>query len=178
MAALYGTIWLAMVLFAAGEGGRSLTPRGHTPPGWAWWAFTAGLALAGIHTLLAFHIVHDWSHANAVTSTAIQTHSTYGLAFGGGVYVNYLFLGVWLADAWWWRAKPSAYVRPAALVWTLRVFYMVIIFNAAVVFAAGFRRIAGVIVVSWLGRVWSGPLISPAPSSRHPQSPADRMVSR
>ena len=162
MGALYATIWVSMLLFAVGESGRAFTRRGADPPAWAWWAFTAGLALAVIHTVLAFSSVHQWSHADAVRSTALQTEAIYGVAFGAGVYVNYVFLAAWLADAWWWRAAPPGYVRPAGAVWALRAFYMVIIFNAAVVFAAGLRRIGGLILVSWLARVWSGTVAQPA----------------
>lgn len=155
MAALYGTIWLSMLLFAAGESGRSFTPRASAPPRWAWWAFATGLVLALVHTLIAFAVVHQWSHADAVVSTAMQTASVYGVPFSGGIFVNYIFFAVWLADAWWWRTSPRNYVRPAAAVWTLRAFYMVIIFNAAVVFASGLRRVLGLLLVSWLARAWS-----------------------
>jgi hypothetical protein len=155
MAALYGTIWLSMLLFAAGESARSLTRRGSDPPPWAWWAFAAGLALGVVHTLVAFADVHHWSHADAVRSTAAQTAAIYGVPFGAGIYMNYVFLATWLADAWWWRASPRGYVRPAIAVWSLRAFYMVIIFNAAVVFAGGLRRIAGLVLVSWLVRLWT-----------------------
>ena len=155
MAALYGTIWVSLLLFAAGESGRSLTPRGAAPPRWAWWTFAGGLALSVAHTLLAFGTVHQWSHADAVRSTAIQTAAIYGVAFGAGVYVNYVFLAAWLADAWWWRSSPPGHVRPAAAVWALRAFYMVIIFNAAVVFAGGLRRVVGLALVSWLARLWT-----------------------
>src|SRR5687767_385373 len=103
MNGLYSTIWISMVLFAVGESGRSLTPRGAAPPRWAWWAFTSGLTLAIIHTLIAFSVVHAWSHDAAVLNTAMQTRSVYGVSFGGGIYVNYAFFAVWLADAWWWR---------------------------------------------------------------------------
>ncbi|HJR61454.1 MAG TPA: hypothetical protein VJ813_18730 [Vicinamibacterales bacterium] len=163
MPALYLTIWIALLLFAAAETGRAFAVRGSTPPGWAWWAFTLGLALALIHTLLSFHIVHDWDHADAVRSTALQTQATYGVPAGWGVYVNYAFFAVWLADAWWWRAAPRA-VRPPAVTWTLRAFYMIVIFNAAVVFAIGPRRILGLVLVSWLARVWGQPATT-APSS-------------
>jgi len=154
MAALYVTIWLALALFVAGETGRGLTPRGSRPPAWAWWAFTLGLALALIHTLLSFHIVHDWVHADAVRTTAAQTEAMYGVAVGWGVYVNYVFFAVWLADAWWWRAAAATPVRPPEVTWTLRAFYMIVIFNAAVVFATGPRRLIGLVLVSWLARVW------------------------
>ena len=164
MLALYATIWLALGLFAAGETGRALTRRGMAPPGWAWWAFVAGLLLALVHTAISFHVVHDWVHADAVRSTALQTAAMYGVAVGWGVYVNYLFFAVWLADAWWWRAAPVGYVRPSAAVWSLRIFYLIVLFNAAVVFAAGWRRLLGLVLVSWLARVWS-PTLSRASSS-------------
>ena len=155
MVALYGTIWLSLLLFAAGESGRSLSPRGSAPPQWAWWTFAGGLALGVLHTVLAFATVHHWSHADAVRITAIQTAAIYGVPFGAGVYVNYVFLAAWLADAWWWRASPPGHVRPAAAVRSLRAFYMVIIFNATVVFAGGLRRVIGLALVSWLALLWA-----------------------
>jgi hypothetical protein len=159
MLALYLTIWLALLLFAVGETGRAFTARGSRPPPWAWWTFTLGLAFALIHTLLSFHIVHDWVHADAVRSTALQTEAMYGVPAGWGVYVNYLFFAVWLADAWWWRAASAGAVRPPVVTWSLRAFYMIVIFNAAVVFAAGPRRILGL-----LPRIW-GQRLTTAPSS-------------
>jgi hypothetical protein len=159
MLLLYSTIWLALILFVAGDSGRSLTPRGLPPPRWAWWAFVTGLALAAVHTLLAFGIVHGWSHNAALERTAIQTQRLYGAPLAGGLYVNYLFLAVWFADAMWWRSSPSR-VRPTAAVWFLRAFYMLILFNAAVVFASAWRRIAGVALVSWLVRAWTAPAVA------------------
>jgi hypothetical protein len=84
----------------------------------------------------------------------MQTAAVYGVPVGAGVYVNYLFVAAWLADAWWWRASPRGYVRPPAAVWALRAFYLLIIVNAAVVFADGLRRLAGLVLVSWLVRIW------------------------
>jgi hypothetical protein len=165
MLALYLTIWIALALFVAGETGRSFARRQSPPPAWAWWAFTFGLVLAIVHTLLSFDIVHNWVHDDAVRATAMQTEAMFGVSVGWGVYVNYLFLGVWLADAWWWRASPSGYIRPAAITWSLRAFYMIILFNAAVIFAAGWRRLLGLALLSWLSRAWSAG-ISPSPSSR------------
>ena len=94
MLALYGTIWIALVLFVVGEAGRSVTSLQSAGSRWAWRAFTTGLLLAILHSLLAFAIVHSWNHADAVASTARQTKSIYGVAFGGGLYVNYLFLSL------------------------------------------------------------------------------------
>jgi hypothetical protein len=172
--ALYATIWLALGLFVAGESGRSFVRPGARPPAWSWWAFAAGAALAVAHTLLSFQLVHHWSHTAAVQATAQQTRAVYGIEAGWGVYVNYLFIAVWAADAYWWRAAPAS-SRPAALTWTLRAFYMLIVFNAAIVFVAGLRKIIGLLMVSWLARVWSGagvpPQSAPTGPSRAPSSP-------
>ena len=166
MLALYLTIWIALALFAVGESRRSLSLPGTRPAHWAWWVFISGLALAIVHTLVAFDVVHHWRHADAENSTAMQTEAVFGVAAGWGVYVNYVFLGVWLADACWWRAAPQQ-VRSRAVTWSLRAFYAIIIFNAAVVFAAGIRKIVGILLVSWLARVWSASdrLVSSVPSS-------------
>jgi hypothetical protein len=155
MSALQATIWTAVVCFAIGESGRAFARRGEPAPRWAWLIFTFGFALALVHTLLAFDIVHHWSHADAVRSTAAQTEAMFGVAVGDGIYVNYVFFAVWLADAIWWRLAPSGYERPALAVWTLRAFYMVIIFNGIVVFVDGARRIFGLVIVTWLARIWS-----------------------
>ena len=112
MLALYVTIWLALLLFVAGETGRSVARRTR-PPAWAWWAFTLGLVLALVHTALAFDVVHHWVHADAVLATARQTDAVFGVAVGWGVYVNYVFYGVWAADAAWWRRSPDLWMRPA-----------------------------------------------------------------
>ena len=155
MPALFVTIWVALLLFVAGETGRSFAHRGSRPPWWAWWAFTLGLLLALVHTVLAFDIVHNWIHDDAVLSTAQQTEAMFGVSVGWGVYVNYVFFAVWLADSVWWRASPDVHRRPAGVMWALRVFYLIIIVNAAVIFAVGWRRIVGILIVSWLVRVWT-----------------------
>ena len=153
IAALYLTIWIALILFALGESGRHRA--GMVAAAWAWPAFAGGLLLCLVHIALAFEYVHGWSHAAAVAATRAQTSAVYGLDWGGGVFVNYLFVGAWAIDAWAWRAatrrgKPS----PTAWRWPLRIFYAVILLNAAVVFAAGVRRLTGLAIVLWLLWLW------------------------
>jgi hypothetical protein len=43
---------------------------------------------------------------------------------------------------------------------------MVVIFNAAVIFAVGWRRLLGLVLVSWLSRAWSAGVTAPPSSSR------------
>jgi hypothetical protein len=162
LVAVYSTIWISLLLFAIGETGRTHTRPGTAPPSWAWYAFFAGWLLAIVHTLLAFGVIHDWNHDDAVRNTALQTEAMFGIAFGGGLYVNYVFFAVWLADAVWWRTAP-ALVRPVWATVALHAFYMVIIFNAAVVFAPGVRRIFGAVLVSWLARLWAPGVLQSRP---------------
>jgi hypothetical protein len=150
MSSLYFTIWLGLALFVAGETGRSLARRS-PPPAWAWWTFTLGAILAIVHTMLAFHVVHDWVHDDAVRNTRLQTLAVYGVDVPWGIYVNYLFLAIWAADAWAWA---SGRLLSPRVLWSLRAFYAVIIVNAAVIFAAGSRRGLGIAVITWLVVIW------------------------
>jgi len=145
---MYSTIWVALALFAVGEIGKA---RGAA---WAWPAWLAGVLLTGLHIGMAMASVHGWNHAAAVAATARVTRETFGLDWGGGVYVNYVFVAVWAAETMWWGVSPASYARqPTGLRWTLRVFYLVVIVNAAIVFAVGWRRWLGAGIVATL--LWS-----------------------
>ena len=154
-AALYLTIWIALILFAAGESGRG---RDGLAAARAWRAFVGGLVMCVVHIVIALGYVHGWSHAAAVAATRAQTGGVYGLDWGGGVFVNYLFAAIWAIDAWAWRtAARRGRPSPAAWRWPLRIFYLVILLNAAVIFAAGIRRLLGLAIVAWLLWLWLKP---------------------
>ena len=150
-AALYATIWLALAAFVAGEVGK----QQRTISRWAWTVSLAGALLCIAHIVIALGYHHHWSHDAAVEATARQTAAVYGLAWGGGVYVNYVFVAIWLAELWRWRTRPAAYfARSPAVSWGLRAFFVTIIVNAAIVFASPRTRVAGVVLtvillVSW-----------------------------
>ena len=91
-------------------------------------------------------IAYGWSHASAVAVTARQTRDVYGLDWGGGVFANYAFVAVWIVETWRWRARPDAFT------WGVRVFFLIMIANAAIVFAAGWRRLLGAAITSAL--IW------------------------
>jgi hypothetical protein len=152
--ALYATIWAALALFIVGEAGKRGCANG-VPTGVPWLAWTLGAGLCVLHMGIALGARHGWNHAAAVAETARQTEEVYGLAWGGGVYVNYLFAALWLAEAAWWRADPRSYFRrPRWSSWLLRGFYFVILVNAALVFASPAGRIAGVPLVLALAWTW------------------------
>ena len=153
-AALFATIWLALVAFTAAEGGRRPAFSGRAPARWSAPLSFAGLALLLVHIAVAYGVRHGWSHDAAVRATAAQTAAVYGLDWGGGVYVNFLFAAAWGVDAWQWSASPAAAAaRPPSIQWPLRAFYGVIIANGAIVFVPGSRRWIGIAIV--LGLIWT-----------------------
>ena len=107
---------------------------------------TAGLALALVHVLLAFHFVYAWDHEAAVTATARQTAAVVGWGWRGGIFVNYVFLAVWLADVCWWWAAPAAHASRSLRLETARLAAFLFMFvNGAIVFASGAGRLAGIL---------------------------------
>ncbi len=96
----------------------------------AWW--TAGCAFAWLHTAIAFHAVHGWSHAAAFE------HTERVGGFGSGVFINYSFLVIWAFDvAWSWLAPRAYERRPRWLSWSIHGFLAFVVLNATVVFASG-----------------------------------------
>ena len=119
---------------------------------WARVAWTIGALACVLHIALAMQYKHDWSNAAAYDDTARQTREMIGLNWGGGIYINYLFAGVWLADAlWWWIAPLSRAARPRWLAWLVHGFLAFIIFNATVVFKSGPTRWTAVAACLALG---------------------------
>ena len=106
---------------------------------------TAGLALAFVHVLLAFHFVYAWDHEAAVTATARQTAAVVGWGWRGGIFVNYVFLAVWLADVCWWWADPGSHLSRSPRLELARLSLFTFMFvNAAIVFAPAPARVVGI----------------------------------
>lgn len=151
---MYSTIWISLVLFVAAQHGqRAWTPTSRLPR-WVTWANASGLALCVVHIAIAMGSVHGWSHAAAAEATALQTDSVYVLRWGGGLFVNYLFVIVWAGEAWSRTRASRSVFAGAAATWALRIFYAIVVFNAAVVFARGSMRAAGLVLVAALLLAW------------------------
>lgn len=104
-------------------------------------AWTFGALACVAHIALAMHFQHHWSNAAAYAEIARQTREMIGLNWGGGLYINYLFALVWMADAaWWWIAPYSRAARGRWLSWLVHGFLAFIIFNATIVFKTGATR--------------------------------------
>jgi hypothetical protein len=142
--AVFATIAAAVLCWALGE----------ALPSRAFW--TSGALLALIHSAAAFVVFYDGSHATAKAETMRQTAELTGVEFAAGIYLNYLFLIVWLGDAaWWWIAPASYRDRPLALGLVVRGFIFFIILNGAVIFADGWARGVGLVALMVAaGGVW------------------------
>jgi len=115
---------------------------------WQRCLWSLGALLLLLHVLLAFVYFHDGSHASAVRETARQTAALTGLSWGGGVYVNEVFVAYWLLDAGlMWLPGRSSRHAPAIADRTARRWRVVrhgvsafMMFNATVVFGPPFWR--------------------------------------
>jgi len=95
---------------------------------------TLALSVYLLHVWCAFEYFYQWSHAIAYRETLRQTADLFGVPWGGGIYLNYLFTAVWLADcgeSWLNRRRWNA--RPAWAVLGLHAFLAFMWVNATVV---------------------------------------------
>jgi hypothetical protein len=136
----------ATVAWAAGE---ALMRQSSASDRLARAIWTLGIALAFVHVVLAFQLVYGWDHEAAVAATVQQTADRFGQGWRGGIYVNYAFLAIWLADvSWWWLAPASRASRSPKLETARFGFFAFMFFNGAVVFASGIGRLIGIASVS------------------------------
>ena len=145
------TIWTALALYVAGESGRAR----RRPAAWARPVWLLGaLAYLG-HVAAAFGIHHDWSHAVAYAYTAAQTEAYFGLHWGGGIWANYAFTAIWVAEGLWWQLAPAHYGRRSpGLTTAVRAVFLFMIVNGAVVFVDGPRRLIGIGLLAALIGIW------------------------
>jgi hypothetical protein len=121
--------------------------------------WTAGAGQAAVHALAVFHYIHDWSQDAALAHTARETAALTGLHWGGGLYVNYAFVALWVGDAMlWWRDRTSYERRSAGSRDTVLAIFLFMFVNGGIVFAHGPARVIGLVavgLVAWarLGKV-------------------------
>jgi hypothetical protein len=96
--------------------------------------WTIGLIVYLIHVVCAFTYFYDWSHEVAYRETARQTASLFGVDWGGGLYLNYLFTLVWSADClWWWSDEASYRLRSRWSAVSTHAFLAFMFLNATIV---------------------------------------------
>jgi hypothetical protein len=142
------TVRVALAFYVA-----ALAVRPASRPGRPFW--TLGCLWYLAHVAAAFHFHHGWSHAAAYDHTARRTAEVFGLHWGGGLWWNYLFTAVWVADAaWLWVAPVSYQWRARWLNLAIHGFLGFLAFNATVVFASGPVRWAGLAATIGLAVRW------------------------
>ncbi len=138
------TIWIALCGYAFGVIVILVFPGNPRWQARARWAWTLGCLGLLIHVCCAFHFYHNWSQSSAYVETARQTNEVFGINWGGGLFINYAFITIWVLDClWWWRSLDAYRQRPLPLIIAWQSFLIFIIFNATVVFKTGPLR--------WLG---------------------------
>jgi len=141
-----GTMVLATITWALGE---VLMRRSAGTDRLARAMWTAGIGLALIHVFLAFELVYAWNHEAAVDATSRQAAERVGWAWRGGIYVNYVFLVLWLADVSWWWVAPATHATRSLRFETSRLaLFTFMFFNGAVVFASAATRVVGIAAVT------------------------------
>jgi hypothetical protein len=140
------TIWLALGGYAFGAAAHFIFRNNLKWQARARWAWTIGCIGMLAHVACAYDFYHAWSQTSAYRETARQTAEVFGLDWGGGLYINYAFIAVWVLDVvWWWRGLEAYIRRPRWLVLAWHGFFLFMVFNATVVFKTGVLRWIGVI---------------------------------
>lgn len=148
---VYAAAWFSLLLWAAGEWSRRSPPE--NPTGRA--LFTAALLAMVVHSLLAFGVLHGWSHAEALRHAARRTQEVTGTAAPRGFYANHVFLACWSIEAAAWWLREGAYrVRPAAIAWLSRAVFAFMFVNGGVVFVQGPRRALGAVALAVVVAAW------------------------
>jgi len=155
------TLWTVRAAVLLWSVGLSLRAAGRGEP-LARWAWVIGCAALVIHIAGAFAFFHGGRWDHAYDATARQTEAVFGLNWGGGLYVNFVFAGVWMFDAVWRIARPNSYSsRSLGCEAAIQGFLWFIVFNGAVVFAVGSVRWFGAVacaapvaiaILRWLRR--------------------------
>lgn len=163
------TVRLALILYVGGLALRARAAGRRHTLALARLAWTAGCMAFLIHVASAFHFYHHWSHAAAYEATARRTAEVVGLAWGGGLYANYAFTSLWVADAgWWWRGLSRYQTRRRSVEWAVQGFLGFIAFNATVVFGTGAVRWLGLGACLFLVVLWGYRRISALGPCKHP----------
>ena len=106
-------------------------------------AWTVGCGVFLAHVICAFAFYHHWCHEAAYEETAHRTEELVGISWGGGLYLNYAFTVLWIADVIvWWRNLDRSHFRGIQI--AIQLFLAFIAFNATVVFGTGLIRWLGI----------------------------------
>jgi hypothetical protein len=149
--AVRGSIAAATLAWATAECLRWRAPWRFAGARAAW---SIGALLVVVHSVAVFHFIHQWNHDAALAHTAQQTSALTGLDWSWGLYVNYVFITLWIADCAWAWLDPVAYrQRSLTARDTLLAVFLFMFVNGAVIFAPWPSRALGIAAVAAV--VWS-----------------------
>jgi hypothetical protein len=149
------TIWIALCGYAFGASVNLVASKSFQWQLRARWGWTIACLFLLIHVFCAFHFYHHWSQSSAYLETARQTAEVTGANWGGGLFINYIFIIAWVIDViWQWRGLEAYRRRPLFLTTLWQSLLIFIIFNATVVFKTGLLRWLGLVLSVGLGLLW------------------------
>jgi len=106
--------------------------------------------LCVIHVLCAFHFRHEWNHEAAIQHTTEMTWQVTGINWGGGLYINYVFLVTWGFSAI--RAAANGSLQPGKTLDTFfHAFAAFMMFNATAVFGPSWWWIPVLCLIALIG---------------------------
>jgi hypothetical protein len=161
------TIWITFIGYTAGSVLFATSRNRHRFDSAVRIVWTVAVVSLIAHFICAFQYYHFWSHSHAYIETARQTDEVYRVNWGGGLFINYALLALWVVDVgWWWKSGLDSYrQRPLTLVLAWHSFLIFIIFNATVVFKTGAVRWIGLLITALLCVAWSQVFRQRRPSS-------------
>jgi hypothetical protein len=142
---------MALLFYMIGEFGRARQPIA----AWARPVWLLGCTCYVIHVVSAFGLHHNWSHTEALAYTASRTKSMFAVETGAGLWVNYMFSAVWIMEAAWSRRwNLTSTINQSRWTLIVRMFFLFMIINGAIVFVDGPRRWLGIAGVTTLILIW------------------------
>ena len=114
--------------------------------------YSAGLIAYGAHMVAAFAGPYAWSWDRALSETARISAEKVGIESANGLWWNAAFAVVWLVDAlrWWVQGVKGYGARGRWWRWSVDTFMAFMVFNGAVIFAAGPVRWFGLTLFAML----------------------------
>ncbi len=101
------------------------------------WLWTVGGLILLLHVAAALHFQHGWSHAAAYEHVRQRTLHDTGWDSGIGLYINYVFGVLWLADTiFWWRRLDWSEQRSSY--WAVQILFAFLTSQATAVFGPPF----------------------------------------
>lgn len=149
---VFVSAWMALFLYGWSMVRLAIEDLPSPRPQLLW---TIGCVVYLVHVASAFDVFFHWSHAAAYRETEMRSMAVTGVRAGWGIWLNYFFGVVWIADTIWWYAVGDERYRKrnATSFWMLHGFILFMMFNGAFVFVDRWARWPGLIL--FLVSLWA-----------------------